>query len=278
MYIYVNGSFVKSNKPVILSSDRGFLLGDGIFTTLKVIKSQIIHFYEHYERLVLNSNLIKLPFDYTADTLKRLCNDLIKLNELSQETLILRISLSRGKSQRGIDIPLQGNPTILISLTKSGTIENKPICLTISRYCRNELSPIFQVKSSNYLESILARDEARQLSYDDGLLTNTKGDICETTTANIFFIYGRKVLTPSINDGVLPGITRAFIIKFLPLLNLELIETTIKPLDIALFNECFISNCAVGIQSVSKIGSTEFKDSQITKIISDQYNRLLQVI
>jgi len=275
MLIYINGEYTDSNIPGILTSDRGFLLGDGIFTTLKVIKSNIVHFQAHYQRLKSNSNVIHLPFSYTEASLKDICLNLIKLNNLELDTLIMRISLTRGKSQRGIDIPVPCNPTIVITIAVSNTAPPKPISLNISTYKRNEYSPICHIKTPNYLEAILARQEAQQLKFDDAILTNTKGDICETTTANLFFVQNKQIYTPCPNDGILPGITREFIIELAEKLEIPVIQTTIGQNEINGFDEAFVTNCAVGVQRVTHIGKHVFLKDDITNMIYNQYFSML---
>jgi branched-chain amino acid aminotransferase len=271
MKIYVNGIFIDNEQPSILASDRGFLLGDGIFTTLKTVGTHLVHFSAHYQRLSHNAQFIKLPFNYTEGGLNQICQKLIEINDLANDVLVIRISLTRGKSQRGIDIPDICHPTIVISAAKSSLIPAQPISLLLSSFTRNECSPIISIKAPNYLESILARQEAKDLLFNDGLLSNTKGNICETSTANIFFFRDGRLYTPQKSDGILPGVTRKFVISLAESAGLEVLQNTISKNDIHTFEQCFITNCAVGIQEVNKINEFKFSNNAIVSQLQSQY-------
>ena len=275
MLIYINGHFLDDHQSLIFTNDRGFLLGDGVFTTLKSINTQLLYFQDHFDRLKSNAASIHLPFNYTENALKTICNDVIRYNNLNNETIILRISLTRGKSQRGIDIPQTTTPTIVVSPTLLQSTAPKPIHLTFSRFKRNEYSPIIHIKTINYLESILARHEAQQMNYTDAILTNTKGAICETTAANIFFISDNRIVTPSISDGILPGITRNAVIKIAEILNIPIIQSTIFPNEIRSFKAAFLTNCVIGIQMVMQIEEHMFGDNSLTRLILDKYEASL---
>ncbi len=271
MIIYVNGNYIDDNNPAIFASDRGFLLGDGIFTTLKVISSQLQHFQLHYLRLKSNCDIIQLPFNFTEEAIRNICYKLIAINHLQNEILTMRISLTRGKSLRGIDIPESCSPTIMVTLSLFPKELPASLSLHISSFIRNDLSPIVLIKSTNYLESILARQEARQANFDDGLFINTKSNICETTTSNIFFIQGKTIYTPPVSDGVLPGITRSLIFKMAHELGIPFIQASINPKDINMFDECFITNCIAGLQKINMIGNTVFKQQNITMKLKNHY-------
>ncbi len=274
MLIYVNGCYFDANKPSILASDRGLLLGDGIFTTIKVINLHLIHFAEHFARLQANAHFLHIPFSFTHETLHCACLELLKANNATNETFILRITLTRGSSKRGIDIADNCAPNLIITISKFPDTVPQPLSLNISTFKRNECSPLTQIKSLNYLEAVLARREAQDLGFDDAIFMNTCGHICETTTANIFFVGNGQLYTPTLADGVLPGIMRAHVLEAAQSLNIKVTQAAIHSHTITQFDECFVTNSIIGIQKVYKINAQLFNKHSLTSLIKQQIYKL----
>lgn len=272
MLIYINGCHFDANKPSILASDRGLLLGDGVFTTIKVVNSHLINFAEHFARLQANARFIHIPFSFTAQALHEACLELLKANNAGEGTFILRITLTRGSSRRGIDIETNCTPNLIITISKFPDTLPESVSLTLSTFKRNEFSPLTKIKSLNYLDAILARHEAQNLGFDDAILTNTREHICETTTANIFFVGNSKLYTPPLADGVLPGIMRAQVLKTAQALEIQIIQTSIDTHSIAQFDECFITNSVFGIQKISKIGAQIFNSHSLTVRLKSRFD------
>jgi branched-chain amino acid aminotransferase len=248
---YLNGNYFTDQSNVINIADRGFLLGDGVFTTIRVHNNVLMHFDEHIERLTNNAAKIYLKVKLDMREIKEICFKLLKSNNLDGTTAIVRITLTRGCSGRGINIPDEANPTLLIKAVEyhDNSAIFPRICTTTIR--RNENSILSNIKSLNYLEPILARHEALSKGYDDGVMLNTKNAITECSVANIFFItHNDEVITPSISEGVLPGIMRSQVIKICNELNIPIFEKSIYSNDIANYRASFITNCAIGLKAV----------------------------
>jgi branched-chain amino acid aminotransferase len=271
MKIFINHEFTESDKKAISIEDRGLLLGDGIFTTLQSVNLHLKYFAQHIERLHRHAALIDLKIPLSESEIKAYCEELLRQNQLENETVLIRITVTRGKSERGINISKNIAPTIFIKCTKlaHSTVHPK-LCFT--SVIRNEYSAITRIKSLNYLEPILARKEAQDRGFDDGIMLNTHGAICECSTANIFFVTSNyEVLTPHLSEGVLDGIIRANVISSCKALNIPILQRSIKPEDIYDCIEAFQTNCAIGIQSIKSIEDMEFhyiKDS-VTQLIQD---------
>ena len=273
MYVFLNNEIISDEKPYIYIKDRGFLLGDGIFETIKVQNGQIVFFDEHYRRLENSAKFLSIPMPYSQSSLKESCTTLIKKNNLYDSSAAMRITLTRGIGLRGINIPNEQNPTLLITVTNFNLQNTHYPTAMITSIKRNQYSPIIQHKTLNYLEPILARKEANESGFEEGIMLNTDGFITESSIANIFFVKNATVITPSINSGILPGIVREQIIKLCKKNKIPIIEKNISPSDIPDMDEAFQTNSLVGVQPLSAIDDKIFLvDSfSITQKISKLY-------
>ncbi len=252
MKILINSNISSMNLPVIYSNDRGFLLGDGLFETIKVEKGHLLFFHEHYHRLADSALKLDIPFKFSVIELKNQCKQLLEINQISTAASI-RITLSRGPSSRGIQAPFNRSPTLLITVTLFNSSNPISPTLYVTNIKRNEASLLTRLKTLNCLELILARQEAIKAGYHEGLMLNTKGAVTETSIGNLFALINKKIFTPQIKDGLLPGITRDKIIKIANHIGKPIIEKTLYTEDLLKATEIFQTNSLIEIQSFSKI-------------------------
>ncbi|MFC1890082.1 aminotransferase class IV, partial [Thermodesulfobacteriota bacterium] len=129
--------------------------------------------------------------------------------------------------------------------------------LICDRPRQNENGSLWRHKSLNYLVYLQVRDEAARAGFDDGILLNQRGEVCESSVANIFALSGERVLTPAIDCGVLPGIVRAEIIKLLTGHGTPVTETHMSPQELLSADEIFLTNSLMEIAPVSAIDGNE---------------------
>ena len=249
--IYLNKQFLAAIEANINIADRGFLLGDGLFETLRADQGKIAFFKEHYKRLAESAEYLKIPLNHSEPALLKISESLLEKNNLSA-TAALRISLSRGLSERGIDLPTHGQSTLLITAV-SYSPPTTPITACITDIIRNEHSVISKLKTLNYLENILARQTAKERGFDEGIMLNTQGHITETSVANLFFKIGDTLVTPPLSSGVLPGIIRQQVLEYCKNQNIPCLEKPITTEDIRTASHAFQTNSLIGLQVIEKI-------------------------
>ncbi|MEO0883251.1 MAG: aminotransferase class IV [Pseudomonadota bacterium] len=234
-------------------SDRGLLLSDGVFTTALVVQGQVAFRDEHMERLQKDARAIGL------DVNRQIVEEAVDINIIEQGHSAIRITITRGCGPRGIAPFAQSNPTIVVSCQPLGFMgAAEPKRLAVSSIRRNETSPTSRHKTLNYLDSILAFQEARERGFDDSIFLNTTGNITCTTTMNIFGIFGDKLMTPRIEDGVLAGIARAFILGVAHNQNLRTAVRALSVDDLMSADGVFLTNCLRGIVPVQAIEDRVF--------------------
>ncbi len=186
------------------------MFGDGLFETIKTKKSKLLFSAEHYNRLATSANNLLIPLNFSLLQLKTQCESLLEINKLDEAAV--RITLTRGSSERGITIPSAAPPNLLITsiLYKKQANIYPTLCITDIR--RNEYFPLSQLKTLNFLEPILTRQQAIKNGCAEGVMLNMKGAVTETSVGNLFAVINQKIFTPKIEDGLLPGIVRQIVI------------------------------------------------------------------
>jgi len=273
MKIYCNREFVTNAQAQISVSDRGLLLGDGLFETLRCYNGQPFALKEHWQRLQAGLDFLKLPLPLSLERCSEIIKELLTINCLKQQDTSVRITITRGVGPRGILPPEKTQPSVII---QSALIDNisHAISVTLSSITINERSPLSRFKTLNYLEHICARQQAGDKGYDDAILLNTIGNVVCSTAANIFIVKNKKIYTPTLMCGALPGVTRARIFEIAKGLNIIINEVSMAPEDLMRADEVFITNSLIEIIPIYKIDNVEFditKDKTITQALIKGY-------
>lgn len=274
MNLFINDKIIPQETASAIYFDRGLLLGDGLFETIKVENNLLLFFTAHYQRLKLGAEVLAIDFTISEEQLKHDCVQLIRANGLENTIVALRITLTRGCGPRGIDIPAQQNPNLFIHAAPYASTMTTPKSVYITNIRRNEYSPIVNLKTLNYLESILAKKQAVERGYDDGVLLNTKGTLTSSTMANIFVVIDDKIITPPLNDGVLAGIIRQHLIAMAKPAGITIAEKTISIADCLRATEIFITNSLIEIQSLACINEHQLKTGAraiVTRAVKEAY-------
>jgi branched-chain amino acid aminotransferase len=252
--IYLNGDLLPDDQTRIDPADRGFLLGDGIFETMRSYQGCIFRLGAHLDRLFSGAEFLEIPVPLTRDELARGISATLEANQLSNRGASLRLTLTRGPGPRGLNPPPRPRPTLLITaapLTQTHFPTAKAIIANDIR--RDEHSPSSRIKSLNYLDNILARRQAEQAGADEALLLNTAGHLAEASSANLFIVREGKLQTPPIGDGALPGITRSVVLELAAKLGIPAQETSITADDLPRAEEAVLTNSIIEIRPLVQV-------------------------
>ncbi len=231
-------------------SDRGLLLGDGLFETIAVFNGKPIWLADHLDRLSHGALALALPCDRprTEAAISEV------LTAAQHRHGILRVTLTRGAGVRGLAADGR-SPSLLVTFAPwtAGTFFT-PVKLVTSAIRRNETSPASRLKTLSYIDNILAAREAAAAGADDALFLNTRGHVASTTIANIFILRGNRLSTPRLSDGVLSGIARA---KLLAIAQAE--ERKITLTELAAADAVFLTNSLRLIRPVHALDGTTLR-------------------
>ena len=209
--IWLNGRLMDPAEACIDPADRGLLLGDGVFETVRVSAGRPMHLPRHFARMRAGAGVLGFPLPWTDAEIEAGVAGTLRGSCLADAAL--RLTLTRGPAPRGLLPPGPAQPTLLIA-AHAHAPDRSAVQAVVARCTRrNEHSPLSRIKSLNYLDSILARREALSRGADEALLLNTAGRVAEACAANLFAVLDKAVWTPPVADGALPGIARALILE-----------------------------------------------------------------
>ena len=273
--LWLNDGLVSYDEARISPLDRGFTLGDGLFETMRVRDGEILRLERHLSRLQNGAGVIGLSLPWTDDELAEAIGKTLSANGL-QEAFV-RLTVSRGvPSVRGLLPDKNAKSTLLIQAEYfagyPAELYQRGMHVTISSVRRNEYSPLSSVKSLNYLENILARQEAAHQGVDDALMLNTAGELICASAANLFFVQGNILFTAPFSAGVLPGTMRAYVIEELaPVLGLRVVERAILPTEINAMDEAFLTNALMGVMPLTQIDGKMIMDGKSGKFTRELF-------
>ena len=231
-----------------ITLDGGYFFGRGVFETI-LVKKKPIFLKEHIERLNRGIKTLHLGEEVLID-------DIINIiDKYSINNCVLKIAVS----EKNIVLEVRNNKY------KSGDYL-KGFALKISRINRNSNSKLSYIKSLNYLENIIEKEDAIKSGYDEVIFLNEKGFVAEGSMSNIFVVKEEKIYTPNIENGLLPGVVRKFIVQ-----EFDVIEKEITVEDLFDADELFITNSLLGIMGVSKLEDKVFTESKITISVREKY-------
>jgi len=256
-YYYLNGRQVPEKEISFGALKRGFLYGDGVFETLKAEDYRIFRWDDHWERLQKGASVCNIEITEESGKLKSKIEAALKRHNL--ENAYVRINVMRKKTE-SFDPGDERRSDFLVLIKKHRPYPEKFYkegirCIISETYFKNEKSPLTRIKSFNYLENILARIEAKKQGYDDSILLNTAGYLASAPVSNLFLVKGRKIFTPSVDCGILPGITRKTVLEICVRHGIRAEEGKFVPGDLKRADEVFLTNTLMGVMPVREIKS-----------------------
>jgi aminodeoxychorismate lyase len=274
MIIFLNGQFVPEAQAVIPVNDRGFMYGDGLFETVRVVNGRPFRLAQHLERMTRGADFLKIKPPFAPKELQDFAEQLIEQNQMPEA--VLRVTLTRGPGERGYTPKAEGQPTVVMSLHAAPPSEN-PIQwnLITSSFRVLAADPLSSFKTLNKLTHVMARAEAVEKGADEALLINTNGEVAETASGNLFWVYNDKICTTPTGRGVLPGITRAVVLEICQTLGLLTNKRVIKPEALKNSEGIFITQSAVGIVPVVAFDGEPVAPSPLVDQIFNAYRELV---
>ena len=261
--VYLDGTFVERSKAVVSVFDHGLLYGDGIFEGIRAYGGRVFRLADHIDRLYDSAKSIRLKIPLSKAEMTKAVLDTVRKNELSDA--YVRLVVTRGAGDLGVDPSLCRDPTVFIiaepMASTLGPREPKVLKMMVSSYRRDAVDATsHEVKSLNYMNSILAKMEATSAGADDAIMLDSRGFVSEGTVANIFVVKDERIATPSSAAGILHGITRRRVIQLCSDLGLDVVERDVTPFELTTADEIFLVGTkaelvGVGAVSGAKVGT-----------------------
>ncbi|MBI4324104.1 MAG: aminotransferase class IV family protein [Chloroflexi bacterium] len=272
MIVFLNGQFVPEEQAVISVFDRSFLYGDGLFEAIPFYGGRPFRWSQHLERLARGAEFLKIQLPFPLKELRKLAGELVKLNQMPNA--MLRLTLSRGPGDRGYSPQGAESPNLVMSLHPAPPIEPghpAPWQLKTSSFRLPMANPLSSFKTNNKLPQVVARAEAEADGADDALMLNTNGEVVETTSANVFWVYQNTIYATPTGRGALPGITRAVVLELCQALGISTAKKVIQPQTLRRADSIFLSLSSCGVVPVNSLDGEPVNESPLVQQICQAY-------
>ena len=268
---FVNGDWLPASKSTVSLYDAGFLLGDGLFETIRFQNRRLFQPEKHLKRLHSGLNIIQIELNKSNEELISYLEEMVIRNYIRSG--LLRLMITRGKIE-GTPWNFSGTPNVYITIRPLTEEPKKPVKVV---FYPEEKYPIIRfnpaIKSLNYIGNMLAKKNAEKEGAFEPVFFNRDGYVTECAIRNIFFIQDKTLMTPGIDLGVLPGVMRETIMEIALELDLIVSEKIIPFNSINDMDEAFISSTGIGLLPCYWDGwNSEFP---ITYLLKEKLNGII---
>ncbi|MBU3714078.1 MAG: hypothetical protein FGM46_03935 [Ferruginibacter sp.] len=268
LFINFNGKILDATTPIIEADNRGLRYGDGLFETMKYSNGKILQSKEHLERLWEGMYLMEfdLPKLFSKDFL---LHQIIALTEKNKHSFArVRVTIFRGNG--GLYDAANHHPHYIIQswpLPESNLLLNENgLELMIYKDAIKNIDRFSNCKHNNYLPYVMGAIAAKKNKCNDAILLNNKGNICDSTVANIFIIKGNTISTPALSEGCVAGIMRTSIILCLQTIGETIIEREINESELWEADEIFLTNSITPIKWVATFQNKSYGNAKIKQL------------
>ena len=280
LLVYIDGKFVPESHATVSVFDHGLLYGDGIFEGIAVYGAKAFMLDHHLDRLFRSAETIGLQLPLSKNGFAHAVKQTVAMNELVSG--YVRPIVTRGRGPLGLNPALCKRPTVVIIPQR---VEDYPLMnirrpgkAIVSRFRRNPpYSLPASAKTLNYINNILAKLEANAAGVDEAVMLDWQGNLSEGTGDNVFLVRGGDVLTPTIDNSILPGITRLVVFKLCARHGISCREVPLTKEDLYSAEEAFLTSTSLEIQPLvevdgSRIGSG--KEGPVTRRLRVYFEKL----
>jgi branched-chain amino acid aminotransferase len=249
--VNVNGRIFDQEHAVISIFDHGFLYGEGVYETLRTYNGRPFLFDRHVRRLRNSAGMLALSVPLTDDQIAARFDETLRAAGLKNETggseAYIRILVTRGIGDLTYDPAATPEPSIVVIVkayvAPAPDVFERGVAAALVDVVRNHpgsVNPL--IKSNNLLNSALAMQEAVRRGAFEGIMRNYRGELAECSTANIFIVSRGAAMTPPLDAGLLPGITREFLFEIGPGLGIPVREQVLRDEDLFGADEAFLTS------------------------------------
>ncbi len=237
----------------------GFLNGWGVFSTIRVRDGVLFAFERHWNRLVRDAKLLRVPMPDSADWLHQHLLKLVDANNAYNSTLRLAIVRNKGGMFEG---PGLSRPFELVAFTADLRPWGESARLGVVQQARHASSPFAGTKVTSWCQNLAWYEWAHEQGYDEVVLLNERQEVSECTSANIFAVFGNRVVTPPLSSGCLPGITRELLLEAISADGISVLEQILFLPDLEKADEVFITSSTRELMSVAFIEGVKMKQQR----------------
>ena len=267
MKVWIDGRVVDASEAKVPVTDHGLLYGDGIFEGIRIYDRQVFRLDDHLKRLAAGANAIGLELPVDLGGIAKIVLETARA--FAEDEAYLRLVVTRGEGSLGVDPTTCHNPRIFCIAAKIDIFAPERVqagidlvTVSVRRPALDALDP--RVKSLNYLNSALAKREAKLRGADEGLILNAAGKVAEASVANVFIVRGGALVSPPPSDGSLDGITRDSVMQIGVSLGIDARQESLSRIDLLQASEVFLTGSGARIVPVASLDGQPIGGSDLS--------------
>jgi branched-chain amino acid aminotransferase len=259
--VNVNGRTTDQQHAVVSVFDHGFLYGEGVYETLRTYNGQPFLFDRHMQRLRNSAGMLALSVPLDDAAMDARCRETMhaaRLGDAPEREAYIRILVTRGVGELTYDPAATPAPSIVVivkpHVSPSREVFERGVMVSLVPIVRNHpasVSPL--IKSNNLLNNALAMQEAFRRGGYEGVMRNYRGELAECTQSNLFIVKNGAALTPPLDSGLLPGITRAFLFEVGEARGIPVREAVLRDDDLFGADEAFLTSTTREVVPIVKV-------------------------
>jgi branched-chain amino acid aminotransferase len=279
-FIFINNKIVPEEEARISIFDRSYLYGEGVFETLRAYSGHAAFSDLHYERLKKNCKRLRIDLPLNKEGFEKAINRTLQANGL--KNAYIRVTVSPVGASYGMEKPknLLINTTIFCKefTGRPPRLYQSGAKVIIVKGAPSDHPVMADLKSTNYLNKMLARDEVIRAKADEGLFCSASGRVLEGSATNVFVVKNGELFTPPVAEGILPGITRSVVMNLAEGNGIRVHEESILFDDLKTCDEIFLTGSTTEILPVKELVDVARKSvspGPVTKRVMEVYKNLL---
>jgi len=254
---WMNGQFMQAEELKLSPFDHGFLYGLGFFETFRTYQGKVLFLGEHYKRLCDALNLYRIEMPYSLADIEQIVLELTE--KADGKDGYYRLNVSAGEHDIGLQPTSYEKPNVIIfqkelPQRERGVAKHARWLNT----ARNTPEQTVRMKSHHFGNNVLGRFEMASLANEEGIFLTSQGYVSEGITSNVFWVKGDILYTPSVEAGILPGITREWVIRIANRLGYHVKQELFKPKEMREASECFVTNSVQELVPISYIETERY--------------------
>ncbi len=275
--IYLNRTMVEATKARVAPVSSAMLYGRGVFTTVAIYDGNPFLWGDHWRRLL--DHAARLNIDCSGcieQEVGEALTKLISVNRVRDGRARVILLARSGRDFWKAKIPGTKKTDLLIMTGEAQKIPQAGMTLAVSPYRCNTFSPLAGIRSLNYLEQVLAWEEAQQREFDEAVMLNERGEVVAATMANLFWVKDGTVYTPALSTGAVAGVTRAAVLKLAQEQFIPVVEGVYELADFTDADEIFLTSANLGVGLVTTFDFRQYSCSRasIAVRISEAFKKL----
>ncbi len=281
LQVYIDGVYYPKSQAKISVYDHGLLYGDGVFEGIRAYNGIVFRLKEHIRRLCLSAHALSLKIPLTEEEMTRAVVETLRKNSLRDA--YIRLVVTRGVGDLGLD-PRKCPKASVIIITDTISImsseaKEKGISTAITWVRRHPVdTTTHEIKSLNYLNSVLAKMEATAYGADEAIGLDKTGLISEGVGENLFIVKDGKLFTPPSSTGALAGITAKLAMEFARNFGYQVFEANVTPFQLFTADEVFFTGTAAEVVPIREVNKRQIgngKPGPITKKLMDAFEKAI---